>query len=214
MSASSIELGAVFQADGDQNPIRVIAFDDDVVMYDAWWPHIQAWGMTKLTGTVFYYRLPRDWFDRRMRYLRTEEYTEKERSVHRPDLPLSFALHDSMSWYSQRPDSVSQLDVQLAFAAEQEGVVLGHLPAQAIYLASFGPQGTSRPTTLIPAQNGRSLTELEVLWHAWQLQAPYLRERQLTKGLGLHRLGIQRQKPSYYIWGSSSRLEESLRITS
>jgi len=106
------------------------------------------------------------------------------------------------------------LDVQLAFAAEQEGVVLGHLPAQAIYLASFGPQGTSRPTTLIPAQNGRSLTELEVLWHAWQLQAPYLRERQLTKGVGLHRLGIQRQKPSYYIWGSSSRLEESLRITS
>ena len=65
----------------------------------------------------------------------------------------------------------------------------------------------SKPTTLLTAQDGESFTEVEMLWHAWQLQAPYLRERQIAKGIGIHRLGIQRRKPSYSIWGAKSKLE-------
>ena len=59
----SIELGGVFQFNHDERPIRVIAFDDNVVMYDAWWSHMNSWGMAKLTGRFSYYRMRRDFFE-------------------------------------------------------------------------------------------------------------------------------------------------------
>jgi len=38
MDASEIRLGAVFRFPHDDRPNRVILRDDDVVMYDVWWP--------------------------------------------------------------------------------------------------------------------------------------------------------------------------------
>jgi len=204
---SSIELGAVFQFDWDERPIRVIAFDDDVVMYDSWWESTNSWA--KLTWRFFYYRTRRDFFETRSRYLRTDPYTEEEYNVHRPDLPLAFATHDSLSWYTQQPNSEVDLEQQLANARihEQKSAASARLTAPAIHLAPFGPKGMSKPTTLITAKNRESFSEAEMLWHAWQLQAPYLRENQIARGIGIHRLGIQRRKPSYYIWAAKSKLE-------
>ena len=48
MEPSQFDLGAVFRWAHDDRPMRILMHDDEVVMYDAWWPHLEAWGMTDL----------------------------------------------------------------------------------------------------------------------------------------------------------------------
>ena len=105
MSRPPLELGAVFQMEWSENPVRVIAFDADVVMYDTWWPRKSGWAMGKLTGTFTYYRVPRELFVGKARYVRVDEYTPQQAAVHRPDLPFSIAQCESMSWYEERPET-------------------------------------------------------------------------------------------------------------
>ena len=209
MKTPPIELGAVFQTDWSENPIRVIAFDSSVVMYDAWWPHKAAWGMEKLIGKFSYYRLPLALLLQKSKYLRTDKYTDQETTVHRPDLPFAFAQCDLLDWYAQRPKSIGQLE-QMLSRPSPLGTEL-RLKVPAIYLSPFGPKDSSKPAVLIHAKDGESFTEAEVLWHAWQLQAPHLGERHLTNGVGVYRSGIQKRIPSYYIWGFKSRLESAVK---
>jgi hypothetical protein len=191
-----MNLGAVFEVDWTPEPVRVIAFDRHVVMYDTWWSHRGSWGMSKLLGKYSYYRLHRDYFEEHASLLRSEPLTEQEVQVHRPDLPLAFAARQSLSWYEQ-------WSTDLQIESEQT------LEASAIYLAPFGPRDSSKPAVLVHAANGRSFSETELLLAAKSVQDPHIREFPLTGGVGIYRSGIQKRLPSYYLWGAKSRLEES-----
>jgi hypothetical protein len=57
-------LGDVYRLSDVADPVRVIAFDPHVVMYDTWWPEKSAWSMARLSGQYAYYRLPSDYFAR------------------------------------------------------------------------------------------------------------------------------------------------------
>ncbi len=201
----SVELGAVFQVGWSENPVRVIAFDSSVVMYDTWWPHRSAWGMEKLSGTFSYYRLSRSIFESKARLLRVEPYTPAEAEAHRPDLPFSFAQRASLSWYSSWPQELSQVAAHLS--SEKQCGVQAWLEVAAIYLAPFGPKDSAKPASLVSAKNGIAFSEPEALWQAWQLQKRHIGEKQLTAGVGIYRSGVRRRVPTYYIWGSRSRLE-------
>lgn len=208
MKNQSIELGAVFQAEWSANPIRIVAFDSSVVMYDTWWPHKEAWGMEKLNGKFSYYRLPLALLLKRAKYLRTEKYSEKEASVHRPDLPFAFAQYKFLDWYDQEPKSLEHLENTLSSSPSRAKDLRLTLPA--IYLSPFGPKDSSKPAILVHAKDGESFSESEILWHAWQSQYPHLGTRHLTSGVGVYRSGVQRSIPSYYIWGSQSKLEQAV----
>lgn len=209
MKRPPLELGAIFQTDWTEHPVRIIAFDADVVMYDAWWPHKQAWGMENLSGTFTYYRVRRSVFLSRAHYLRTDEYTELEASIHRPDLPLAYARFESLNWHEQSPRSLAQLAQQIGQARSHENPNddASLLKTSAIYLAPFGPKGSKKPSTLCFAQDGLAFSESEVLWNAWQLQAPHLRDCHLTLGIGIYRSGLRRRTPTFYIWGFLSKLD-------
>jgi hypothetical protein len=194
MSAYTVTLGAVFQTDWSQEPVRVIAFDAHVVMYDTWWPHRSSWGMSKLLGNYSYYRLQREYFEAHARPLKLEPLSEKEVLVHRPDLPFAFATRQSLSWYDKWPENVQ---------TENEH----SLQVPAIYLAPFGPRDSSKPAVLIQAANGQSFSEAELLLAAKSIQEPHIGEARLTEGVGIYRPGIQKHLPSYYVWGSKSRLD-------
>jgi hypothetical protein len=189
-----MQLGAVFRADWSNEPVRVIAFDRHVVMYDTWWSHKSSWGMSKLSGKFSYYRLHRDHFEKHTSFLRFEPLGEQEKQVHRPDLPFSFATHRTLSWYGKWPSD-------LPVGGEQT------LLAPAIYLAPFGPRDSAKPSVLVHAANGHSFAEAELLVVSKSIQDPHIRELPLTEGVGIYRLGIQRRLPVYYLWGARSRLD-------
>ncbi len=195
MKPSSLALGAVFNAQWSPEPVRVVAFDESVVMYDTWWPHKHSWAMSKLLGSFTYYRLPRTYFESHATYLRTDLYSQQEQAVHRPDLPFQFAQRSQLSWYDPWPDHSS---------ATVQGPVLR---TAAVLLEPFGPRDSAKPAVLVHAQNGESFTEDEILSYARALQTPHLGPERLTSGVGVYRSGIKKRLPSYYIWGSKSRLD-------
>ncbi len=201
MNAPPVALGAVYEAHWSPEPVRIVAFDENVIMYDTWWPHKNAWAMSKLLGSFSYYRLPRAYFESHSRHLRTDPYSEQEQKVHRPDLPFEFAKRSDLSWYEpwHKPPATA--------VASRAPVSEPTLESPALFLEPFGPRDSAKPATLVHAQNGKYFTENEVLHLAHALQIPHLREAKLTSGVGIYRSGIKKRLPSYYIWGAKSRMD-------
>jgi len=141
--------------------------------------------------------------------VRTDEYTEAEFELHRPDLPFSFAQFSTIQWYDAMPETITQVDAILTATSEpfRQNGPPHFLDAPRVFLATFGPKDSSKPATLVEAEDGKRFTEAELLRSAWRLQQPHLRETRLTSGVGLYRAGLQKRIPSYYIWGSRSRLD-------
>lgn len=207
MNLSFLHSGAVFQTEWDSRPIRVISFDEQQVMYDSWWPHLPGWGITSVNSTIAYYRLPTPLLLSKAKYLRTEQYSEAELSIHRPDLPHAFARSAVLEWPMRSPATVEEFPNGLSRLNPGEYGQPHALDAAKIYLEPFGPKGSSKPGVLIEAANGTGFGVEEILWHAARLQSQYLREIKVTAGVGIYRSGIRRKLPSYYIWGAKSLME-------
>ena len=195
----SVVPGSVFELADVAQLVRVVACDGHVVMYDNWCPDKRGWGMARLTGRYSYYRLPREYFERHVRYLHTDALSQSEVDVHRPDLPFSLAQHDDLSWYESWAT-----DKPLPDFHDLDG---RNVDAPAVYLVPFGPKDGGKPAVLVKAGNGRNFSETELLLCAHEIQRAHNGEKRLTAGVGLHRQGVQGKLPSYYLWGSRSRLE-------
>lgn len=202
-----MRIGAVFQTEWNSRPIRVIAFDDNLVMYDSWQPDVPGWGIDSLNRTISYLRIPLSLLLSKSKYLRTEEYCEAELSIHRPDLPFSFAQSANVEWPSISPKTKEDFSAITSSGPHSEAS-RSILDTSKLYLHPFGPKGSFKPGVVLESENPSGFTIDEVLWHAARLQSPYLREIKVTTGVGIYRSGIQRKLPSYYIWGAKSRMEE------
>ena len=200
MNASRIALGAVYEAQWSPNPVRVVAFDSHVVMYDTWWPKKGAWAMAKLAGTFTYFRLSRTYFEAHSRLVRTDPLSEQELKIHRPELPFALAQRSNLSWYE--PWSESAIS-----AADSSPHSQRILDAPAAFLSPFGPRDSEKPPVLVNAENGRFFDEVELLRLARAIQDSFAGEVRLTNGVGIYRSGIKKRLPSYYLWGAKSRLE-------
>lgn len=206
MNSDELQVGAVFQREWDNSPIRIIAFDDEQVMYDCWWPHVPGWGIDSLNRTIAFYRLPRSLLLNKSRYLITEKYTKAELSVLRPDLPFGLARSVDLQWPSIPPAAKEDFPGRTSFETPA-GASKTLLDTPKLYLLPFGPKGSAKPGVVLQSENPSGFTIDEVLLHAARLQAPHLREIKITTGVGIYRSGIQRKLPSYYIWGGKSRME-------
>lgn len=206
MPIDNLELGAVFQPDWDSRPIRVLAFDTQQVMYDAWSPHESRWGIYSLDQRISYYRLPTSLLLQRSQYLQTEEYSKLERAIHRPDLPFSFGGNATLDWPMTYPTSKSDFPGHSNDAPLRAESHFLELVAPKIYLSPFGAKSGPKPSVLITAENSIHFKIDEILWQAAKLQCALLHEDKVTAGVGIHRLGIQLSLPSYYIWGVKCRM--------
>ena len=209
MHPHPIELGAVYQTEWGNDPLRVIAFDDEVTMYGAWHSYANAWSSDS-HKSMSYYRLPTPLLVERSTYIRTDAYTDAEFKRHRPDLPLSLARRLDLAWTSGLPADIAGIEETLRGRSRDGSAISARpvLQASAIVLEPFGPKGGQRRGTLIEPSDGKAFCEAELIWHAWRIQAPFVRSPALTRGIGIYRSGIQRGLPSYYVWGSTSMMGE------
>ncbi|WAC93409.1 hypothetical protein [Mycobacterium sp. Aquia_213] len=199
MEASKIELGAVFRFPHDDRPNRVLLYDGDVVMYDVWWPHQDGWGLADLATVkrkrIAYYITTVATLLEKATHLRSDPLTDDERAVHRPDLPFAAVQDAAITWSSD------------------PGRLAGHrseLSAPHIYLAPFGPGGGTKTGQRVVADNGAFFSPEELFRKAQAAQAPHLGAESPASGVGIYRSGLQRGLPEFYLWGSVSRLHETL----
>jgi hypothetical protein len=200
MDVSKIEPGAVFRFPHDDRPNRVLLHDGDVVMYDAWWPHLDGWGLADLEAIrrkrISYYVATVATMAEKATYLRSDPLSAGERAVHRPDLPYTAVQDTAISWSS-----------------DNTGWLTGarsSLNTSRIYLYPFGPRGGIRAGVRLVADNGSSFTTEELFRKAKAAQARHLSKVMPVSGVGIYRSGLQRGLPAFYLWGSVSRLHEYL----
>ena len=143
----SIEIGGVYRGPWSDDPIRVLAFDRDVVMYDVWFPHKNAWSFAQLNRTMSYYRISSEIFLSKYSFIRTEECTQAELETHRPDLPFSFAQHSELNWYDNMPEPEKEISEILITAKKGQSVYIDtYLDIPKLYLEPFGPKDGSKAT--------------------------------------------------------------------
>jgi hypothetical protein len=198
MDVSKIEPGAVFRFAHDDRPLRVLLHDSDVVMYDAWWPHLDGWGLADLEAIkrrrITYYVTTVPTVLEKARYLRGDPLSAGERALHRPDLPFTAVRDKAITWSSDNTSG-------LAGARSQ-------LNASRIYLEPFGPGGGTRAGVLVVADNGSSFAAEELFRKAQIAQLRHLGNVMPVPGVGIYRSGLLRGVPAFYLWGSVSKLHE------
>jgi hypothetical protein len=194
---SKIEPGAVFQFPHDDRPNRVLLHDDDVVMYDAWWPHLGRWGLGDLNAIkrqrISYYVTTVSTLLEKATHLRSDPLSADEQTVHRPDLPF-----------------IAAQDMAITWAGNSGGLTetRSKLKASAVYLLPFGPGGGTKAGVRVTADNGSSFTAEELFGKAQAAQAQHLSDAIPVTGVGIYRSGLQRGLPAFYLWGAVSRVHE------
>jgi hypothetical protein len=206
-----VEVGAVYQWSRNETLMRVLVIGSGVVMYDAWWPHLGSWGLARLQEIkrqrISYYVTTVATVTEKAMYLRTEALTEDELALHRPDLPFSVAQCAAVQWPAEPYDTTAQRSVCLSAVGcpSVGGDAVFDVPE--IVLCPFGPNGGTKTGVRVKADDGIAFTLDELVWKAQAVQAPFIGTTMPTRGVGIYRSGLQRGIPSYYLWGSESRLD-------
>jgi hypothetical protein len=185
----------------DKDPSRVLAFDDQEVFYDSWWPTLNSWTFGIRRSAAVYYRMDLARFLDSAVKLDATPLTQQERALHRPDLPLRVYRELRFSWdsglFSDRAEFVNALQM-----AGMDAASMPPLDTTAIVIVPQTAKRHVKTGVLISAESGLSLSGVEVLWGAYCAQAPY--QRWPSRGIGLYRHGLRRRGiPSYIIGGFS-----------
>ncbi|GAB3275439.1 hypothetical protein GCM10027589_00600 [Actinocorallia lasiicapitis] len=180
-------------------------------MYDAWWDHLGAWGLADLKKVrrqaISYYCTPVSTLVEKAELIRFEPLSEEESTLHRPDLPFAAVRDVQQPWPSAPPTDPREVaDVLTAQDREAESL----LTAPEIYLVPFGPSGGRKTPVLVAAPDGVAFTRVELLFEAMNIQGTRGGASAETEGMGIFRSGLHRGRPSYYLWGARSRLEETI----
>jgi len=203
VSSSWIKVGAVFRWVHDQHLGRILVHDGATVMYDAWRPHLDTWGLADLRlarrGAISYYITFTSALLAKTAFLRDEPLTADEESLHRPDLPFGVVRRPGVAWPTVEPD------VTAFAAAFGEETVMLTVPE--LYLRAFGPSGGSKGAVRVCADDNGRLTAEELMREAAEVQMPHLGNRNIVEGVGVYREGLHRGRPSFYLWGAASKLE-------
>jgi hypothetical protein len=198
-------VGSVVQPDWDSRAHRILLMDQIQVLYDVWWSHAHEWGFSTLSGEGHYYCLPTGLLRGRANVLRSEPLTDIERAIHRPDLPLRLLRSSSMQWSKDQYQNMShfigahQADIEHLGISDADVA----LDAPEVFLAPFGPGGRIKRGVRLKALNGRNFSSIELLWRAYEVQAP--QHRTSTNGIGIYRAGFKSKAPVFYLWGSDDR---------
>jgi len=191
-------IGGIYQTYFSDKPSRVIAFDDIEVFYDAYWPTLDKWTFSSnLKSKGYYYRtLPRI-FLKDVTFLREQPLTNDEFKTFRPDLPFRLCRNKQMVWADKPFPNLKEFSV---FAAKAGCDISNKivLPINKITLRPFGPKGGAVKSSLVSSINDKGFSCVELLWLAYNLQVPYLREEQ-KPGVGIFRSGHEKNVPAYYI---------------
>lgn len=213
MEPSWIEVGAVFRWPHDDRPMRSLMCDGEVVMYDAWWPHLQAWGMADVNEVrrkrIDYYAAPVSVLSEKATYVRMDPLTEEEIRMHQPELPLSLAGCSGVDWPERAPASMQGFAELVSFGdcLSKVGEIVVAAPELCLY--PFASRGGQKKAVRVKAGDGVAFTLKELLWRAAAAQAPFVEGALPVHGVGLYRSGLHRGIPAYYLWGSVSKLHPS-----
>lgn len=171
--------------------IRIILGDEVEALYDVWY---ERWDYSRRRRANYRRDYSAD-LRAGSRRVRCDELSEKERQVHRPDLPLRMCRVTAAV-----PLLRGDCDLETFSASLSEVGVrpdeLGVLDAPRVELMVIGKTDSNILRKMVDSRNGRWFSGSEILWHASRLPRPDRHD-----GIGVYRMGFRPGAPVYYVGG-------------
>lgn len=171
--------------------------------------------------TAIYYRTSVDFFASCARFLAHSTFTEHQLAIYRPDLPLRLNCFKSIFWAYEDIPNYDEFIALLHSHGIQENMLEG-LQANKIVIFPMSQQGSCKMPAVIESRKGY-FAGGELLLRCFDIQKQYIKmqkqyfsrfrliaggkeEKRLT-GIGIYRVGIKSNTPSYYLGGFISMAE-------
>jgi hypothetical protein len=201
------------------NRIRIMMFDEKEVFYltineDYSFKYAK-------NKTLIYYRISHDYFKRDSKFIKNLELTKNEIEIHRPDLPLRLNCFSGLFWTFKHFEE----ETEFSEFIKGSGInieKLGDLNCSKVVIFPTSQQTSQKKSVLLENQNGRFKGK-ELMMQCFEIQREYVkldkpyfssfrlipngREEKRLTGIGMYRLGIKSNVPSYYIGGEVSFAE-------
>lgn len=207
-----MKIGDVFNF--TENRIRILMFDDKEVFYGTV-DEENDFDYSKYK-TISYYRTSRDYFDKNSSFIELSELTAKELEIHRPDLPLRLNCFSGLFWPTKSLEKEPAFYDFIKSVGISKEKLEGLDNSKVVVIPNSQQQSNKKPV-LLESING-SFSGVELLKECLRIQSEYVKsdkpyfsrfkkDKQGLSGIGMYRLGIKGNVPSYYLGGEMSMME-------
>lgn len=191
-----IKLGEIYRTNWDGTIARIIGFDDYEVFYDGYGGHDDSWTFaSNLKKKGSFYRTAMDVFLDQSKRIDFKELTKTEFDIFRPDLTIRTCRIKDLSWADELLASERKLAEYMSKNYSTHDFPI--IQTEKIWLYPCGPKGGFKKGEIIKAKDNGGFSTIELLVNASRIQREVNNNQ--TNGIGIYRIGIQRQIPSYYI---------------
>jgi hypothetical protein len=201
------------------NRIRIMMFYDKEVFYQTInEDNTLVYAKNK---TISYYRTPKDYFDKNSKFIDHLAFNEKENEIHRPDLPLRLNCFSGLFWTNKSFEKESDIEEFLKSKSINQEELKG-LKCSKIIIFPTSQQQSNKKSILLENKKG-FFSGKELIIRCFEIQSEYVnpgkpyfsrfrlipdgREEKRLSGIGMYRLGIKGNTPSYYLGGEISMME-------
>ncbi|RUA34638.1 MAG: hypothetical protein DSY77_04500 [Bacteroidetes bacterium] len=201
------------------NRIRVMMFDEKEVFYQTI-NEDDSFVYAK-NKTLSYYRTTREYFEENSTLIKHLALTEQEIEIHRPDLPLRLNCFSGLFWTNKNFENETDLNDFLKIA-EIDIEKLDGLNSPKVVIFPTSQQQSHKKSILMENTAGQ-FSGRELMLQCFVIQSEYVkpeklyfsrfrlipngREEKRLSGIGMYRLGIKGNVPSYYLGGEMSMME-------
>jgi hypothetical protein len=191
MSKNKLRIGEIYITEWDERPFRVIGFDDIEVFYDCIRSHHDSWAFSSnLKNNCSFYRTSTSFFISKSKPIDYLPITEAEQIVFRPDLPIRLCRSKDFNWIDFYSLTIKELQVKVENLTDT-------IQTEKLTLIPFGNKGGLKKGVIISADNSEYFEASELIWKAKEILKSV--NSQISKGVGIYRLGFEKGYPSYYI---------------
>ena len=135
-------------------------------------------------------------------YVASKELTSKEKELLRPDLPLMNGRSKLLSW--KAINQMSSPRELYPYGEDFKKI----LAVDAVYIEPYGSRGGYKTPKLIEPGKEKPMDVAYIMWAAAKYQVKVFEDDRF--GVGIYRLGIKNNKPSYSLWGYHTKTRWSL----
>lgn len=201
---------------------RIVMFDEREVFVDMITKDDEF--LFAKNRTLIYSRISRSYFDKHATYIYSKPFNEKELEKHKPYLPLRLNCFKNTFWtdynFSSKEELIEYLNIY-----NKDSEVFEGLNTNKIIVFPSSQQCANKKSVLINSDR-YYFTGAELLLKCFSIQKDYVklnkpyfsifrlimdgREEKRLDGVGIYRLGIKGNVPSYYLGGWQSNSEASI----
>ncbi len=171
--------------------------------------------------TLSYYRTPKEYFENNSEFIKHLAFTEKEIEIHKPNLPLRLNCFSGLFWTNNAFQTKTDFNEFLE-SADINPKELKGIENSKVVIFPTSQQQSNKKSILLENKNG-SISGNELMIQCFGIQSEYVksekpyfsrfrlipngREEKRLSGIGIYRLGIKGNLPSYYLGGEISFME-------